>query len=72
MHILQGDYSELFRTHQKSLRRKQRQSEERKEDCQDKVKGSDHETEAVDDSVTRLSSTMPFILPIPTFKSAVH
>lgn len=35
MHILQGDYSELFRTHQKSLGRKQRLSEERKEDCQD-------------------------------------
>lgn len=45
MHILQGDYNELFRTHQKSLRRKQRLSEERKEDCYSEATGSAHEAE---------------------------
>ncbi len=45
MHILQGDYSELFRT----LRRKQRLSEERKADCQDVEMGSAHETKAMED-----------------------
>lgn len=49
MHILQGDYSGLFRTHQQSLRRKQRLSKERKEDCQDEATGSAPETEAVQD-----------------------
>ncbi len=52
MHILKGDYSELFRTHQKSQRRKQRLSKERKEDCQDEATGSDHEAEAVENCVT--------------------
>lgn len=42
MQILQDNYSELFRTHQKSLRRKERLVEQRKEDCQDEATTSAH------------------------------
>lgn len=63
MHILQGDYSDLFRTHQKSLRRKQRLSKEWKEDCQDEAMGSAHDKEAVEDCArNNFNSTMLFIL----------
>lgn len=75
MHILKGDYSELFRTHQKSQRRKQRLSGERKEDCQDEATVSAHEAEADEDCVTSFYAAFhlnnALYLLISTFKPGV-